>query len=334
MRAGRTPSRRARELQLEFLKKGRWPLLALAALLLAITVPILVFAGSPLVSFSVGAADASVAWLTVLSVIEATGSSTWRMGAQAERWTAEQLGRLGGDWRTVHAIGLPFGDVDHVAIGPGGAYAIETKWSSETWRVRDFAKGRRLDRAADQVWNNRRAVQSRLRTYYERVPVTPVIVLWGKTEDGVTGQRGEVQVLHGSELRAWLAAQPQVMDAAAVSGAGDGLVRYQRTLTQDRESQSRFIEVGAEGVLREIACGVFGGISGVVLATVVLLQADRAFFASIAGVVALVAVGTTARRYGRGLVRLFGLGLAIGTAMFLIVVAVQVAVLLLVRPAP
>jgi hypothetical protein len=329
-RAGRTPSRRARELQAEFLKELRWRLLAVAIFLTAITVAMLVYARHPLISFAVGAMDASIVWLIALAAIEGTGSSTWRMGAEAERWTAEELAGLGGTWRSVHAIGLRFGDVDHVVIGAGGAYAIETKWTSQTWRVRDLTKGGRLDHAADQVWNNRRAVEARLRAYHERMPVTPVIVLWGKIEDEVTGTRGEVQIVHGSELRSWLTARPRLMDEDAALGAADGLMRYQRTLTEDQERRSRFVEVGVEGVLREISCGVFGGITGVVLGSVALSQAERALLPSIVAVIVLAVVGALLRRYERRLVRLFGLGLAIGSSALLVVVAVQVAVLWLV----
>jgi uncharacterized membrane protein len=326
-RAGRTPSRRARELQLEFLKELRWGLVGLAILLFAMTVAMLVFVGHPLVALFVGAADASVVWLVVLMVIEATGTSTWRMGAEAERWTAEELAGLGDSWRSVHAIGLPFGDVDHVAVGPGGAYAIETKWTSQTWRSRDLSSGGRLDKAADQVWENRRAVQSRLRVYYERVPVTPVVVIWGKTEDGIAGPHGDVEIIHGSELRTWLAARPHVMDRDAVIGAGDGLMRYQQALRHDRESPSRFVEVGIEGVLSEVSSGVAGGISGVLLGSAVLSQAERTLVVSVGATLALAVAGGAVHRYCRGLVRLFGLGFAVGPSMLLVVVAVTVTVL-------
>lgn len=215
-RAGRSPTRRARQMQVDLLSQIRWRLAALAVLALVITVPVLVFSGNTLIAFAVGMLDATLAWGVALFVIESTGSSTWRMGAQGERWTAEELAGLDDRWRTLHAIGIPFGDVDHVAIGPAGVYALETKWTSGAWRRQDLAKGGRLDRAADQVWENRRAVRSRLRGHFRAVPVSPVIVLWGKVEDGVVRPHGEVQIVHGSELRSWLSSQPDVFDRETV----------------------------------------------------------------------------------------------------------------------
>ena len=55
-------------------------------------------------------------------------------GLDGESNTADQLRRLRRKgWRAVHNIPLKNGDIDHVAIGPGGVVAIETKSSSAEW---------------------------------------------------------------------------------------------------------------------------------------------------------------------------------------------------------
>ena len=72
-----------------------------------------------------------VLWIAVTS---ADGSATWRIGAQAEQWTADELAALGPAWRVEHDVPFPdrtyIVDVDHVAIGPHGVLAVETRWTS------------------------------------------------------------------------------------------------------------------------------------------------------------------------------------------------------------
>jgi hypothetical protein len=58
-----------------------------------------------------------------------TEERAWRIGADGEELVAAQLARLGPAWKALHAV--PVGDrgsdIDHVVIGPGGIYTINTK---------------------------------------------------------------------------------------------------------------------------------------------------------------------------------------------------------------
>jgi Nuclease-related domain len=58
-----------------------------------------------------------------------TDERAWRIGADAEAAVATRLGRLSLDWHILHAV--PVGgrgaDIDHVAIGPGGVFTLNTK---------------------------------------------------------------------------------------------------------------------------------------------------------------------------------------------------------------
>ncbi|HEX8092263.1 nuclease-related domain-containing protein, partial [Jatrophihabitans sp.] len=58
-----------------------------------------------------------------------TEERAWRIGADGEELVAAQLQRLGPAWKTLHAV--PVGDhgsdIDHVIVGPGGVYTINTK---------------------------------------------------------------------------------------------------------------------------------------------------------------------------------------------------------------
>jgi hypothetical protein len=53
----------------------------------------------------------------------------WRIGADGEEMVAAQLAALPPEWRVLH--GIPVGtrgaDIDHLVIGPGGLYSVNTK---------------------------------------------------------------------------------------------------------------------------------------------------------------------------------------------------------------
>ena len=58
-----------------------------------------------------------------------TEERTWRVGAEGEVRVARELSRLGSGWHTLHAIpvGEQGSDIDHVVIGPGGVFSLNTK---------------------------------------------------------------------------------------------------------------------------------------------------------------------------------------------------------------
>lgn len=106
-----------------------------------------------------------------------TGTVPTMMGDEAEQWTAGQLRQLvRSGWRLVNHVSLRQRDVDHVMLGPGGAYAVETKWSS-SW---DTSYGRqRVAAGVDQARDNARDL--RLWHPFKSLGIVPhpVLVLWG-----------------------------------------------------------------------------------------------------------------------------------------------------------
>jgi hypothetical protein len=77
----------------------------------------------------------------------------------------------------VNHFALGRDDIDHVLIGPGGAFAVETKWSATSWRS-DYARPRLRDAVA-QAQRNARALRLWHPFKSRGVPVHPVLVLWG-----------------------------------------------------------------------------------------------------------------------------------------------------------
>ena len=52
----------------------------------------------------------------------------WKTGADAERRTEKTLRVLESEgWDAVHDLASPFGNIDHVIVGPGGVFLLDTK---------------------------------------------------------------------------------------------------------------------------------------------------------------------------------------------------------------
>jgi hypothetical protein len=51
----------------------------------------------------------------------------WSRGAAGERKVGAILDGLGADWHVLHDVSFGRGNIDHVLVGPGGAFTVETK---------------------------------------------------------------------------------------------------------------------------------------------------------------------------------------------------------------
>lgn len=58
-----------------------------------------------------------------------TQERAWRIGGKGEEAVAQRLEQLGPAWHVLHSVPVGKGssDIDHIAIGPGGVYTINTK---------------------------------------------------------------------------------------------------------------------------------------------------------------------------------------------------------------
>lgn len=117
--------------------------------------------------------------------VQVTGTAPVMMGDTAEMWTAMELRRLQSrGWRIVNHFVLAKDDIDHVLVGPGGAYVVETKWATgrevccELARLKDRPRTgarvstlrlRRRSRAAYQRSGARSKPASSRRTFLKGV---------------------------------------------------------------------------------------------------------------------------------------------------------------------
>jgi len=119
----RTPGQFARERGLELaLRPVLIALLALLALLIAWQV--IGLRGVPLMLFELGGIGAMVSADRLYSA----QADRWLRGAEGEKAVGAICAELEADgWHAIHDVSLGHGNVDHILIGPGGIFSIETK---------------------------------------------------------------------------------------------------------------------------------------------------------------------------------------------------------------
>ena len=121
---------------------------------------------------------------------------------EAERWTSTDLRKaLGPRWYVVEGVSFGAqGDVDHVVVGPSGAFAVETKFSESSM---DSCTGRRLVTSwIDQSYENARRVRLLLKhNYGHELDVSAVVVVSGTEFLTLSPEVEGTQVVRRRDLR-------------------------------------------------------------------------------------------------------------------------------------
>lgn len=232
-RAGRYVFAEARRAQLDFVRRHWLFLLGSTLITLLPMVPVLlVVHGSFLRGFLVGADLIATLALNAFYVVMATGTGPRIMGGNAEQWTAEGLRVLRKHgYAVIHHTGLYVGDIDHVLIGPGGVFAVETKWSATEW---DFTRANHwVTSASGQVTRNARALALVLKPH-GITHVEPVLVLWGKAGAQLSKSGSPIQrttdgvvALPGERLEQWALGRPRgVLTDLQVKSISDELAAH------------------------------------------------------------------------------------------------------------
>lgn len=110
-----------------------------------------------------------------------TDERAWRIGADGEQATAEQLAKLGPEWRVLHAVrvGDRGADIDHVVIGPPGVFTVNAKNHprASIWVGGDtfLVNGQRVPYIRNSRYEARRA--ARLLTERAGFPVATIGVI-------------------------------------------------------------------------------------------------------------------------------------------------------------
>jgi hypothetical protein len=154
-----------------------------------------------------------------------TDERAWRIGAQGEQAVAEQLARLGAQWRFLHAVrvGDQGSDIDHVVIGPTGVFTVNAKNHphASVWIGGDtfMVNGQRLPYIRNSRHEARRA--ARLLTAQTGFPVvvTGVIAVMGAHKGFMIKKQpedGTVVVVQRKRIRQLLLNRPQSLTAREI----------------------------------------------------------------------------------------------------------------------
>jgi hypothetical protein len=132
-----------------------------------------VFLPRSVMPYTIGAIVASGGWWLYVVMLQTGGLINKQVGVMAEEWTAWDLQKLRKHgWYLVNHVMLEHVDIDHALIGPGGFFAIETKYRSD-WQYarKDLAEiaGRAIDSA--------RRLEPRMGLRPRSV--RPMVVMWG-----------------------------------------------------------------------------------------------------------------------------------------------------------
>jgi hypothetical protein len=159
--------------------------------------------------FAAGALVAVLIVLLVVAPVVGSGELHRVWGVEGERATAELLEsrqRRRQGWDVVHGLELGGHEIDHIASGPGGVLAIETKWTNHRWSVVDGTLRGPLSDPIRQASRSARQVQALLSGPTGgriAVVVDAFLVIWGpgcpEIPDGMTVIDG-VQVVSGRDL--------------------------------------------------------------------------------------------------------------------------------------
>ena len=150
----------------------------------------------------------------------------WRLGAEGERLVGRELTQLPSEWRILHAV--PVGDrgsdIDHVVIGPGGVFTLNTKnhCRSKVWvgRRTVLLNGTRVEYIRNSEHEARRAGKRLSHACGLTVNVEPLLVVIARTLT-VKEAPENVAVLPDSSVAAWLSQRPVCLTQDAADAIYD-----------------------------------------------------------------------------------------------------------------
>jgi hypothetical protein len=147
-----------------------------------------------------------------------TDAAAWAKGCKGEELVAKQLGTLGPEWHVLHSIqvGTTGTDIDHLLIGPGGVFSLNTKnhLGKRVWVHTDVVKVNGQSRDYPRASAHEAQRVSRILSVACGFPVTVtgvVVILASALEFG--GHPTKVQVVGRKDVVRWLRSRPAVLDA-------------------------------------------------------------------------------------------------------------------------
>jgi hypothetical protein len=156
-------------------------------------------------------------------------------GASAEEHVGGLLEELPGrHWHVLHDASLGHGNVDHIVIGPGGVFTVETKSHPGPVRV-----GRLHGATLRQAQAQRKAIAS-----ITGVAVEPLLVFSRAWVDRPLARRKGVRVVPARMLLAHLTKQPETLSRDEIQQAHRRVV----AALQEHEMRTREVNLRAHPI--------------------------------------------------------------------------------------
>jgi len=152
-------------------------------------------------------------------------AQSWYLGAIGELEVGRLLDRLDPEWHALHAVpvGTRGSDIDHVVIGPGGVFTINTKNhdGAKIWvgGHRILVNGQRTDHLRNADFEATRAAKTLGAAAQRTVEVTPILAIVGAKSIQIREKPQRVEVLRAERLARWLERSQQILtpeDVAAL----------------------------------------------------------------------------------------------------------------------
>ncbi|HWK76739.1 NERD domain-containing protein [Microbacterium sp.] len=183
-------------------------------------------------------------------------SRPWYLGSLGELEVAERLSRLSPEWTVLHSVpvGTRGSDIDHLVIGPGGVFTINTKFHEDAnvWlgTHRLLVNGQKTDHLRNARFEASRVAKLLTRVAHAPVSASGIVALVGVKQITVKNRPTDVPVLRDSELIRWLHTQPEVL-------APDFRVRLARIATNPSTwgGETLVPDLAAFGVIRRTVEG-------------------------------------------------------------------------------
>ena len=157
----------------------------------------------------------------------------WEKGAIGECQTASALSRLGPEWTAWHDLRWPgrrYANIDHVAVGPGGIFVIDSKnWSGDisvrggVLRQNGYRREREVAGCADSAL----AVGELIPGYLDRV--RPVMCFTNGQQ--IDGWARDVMLCSSANISTMLSTRPPILNAGEVAEAVVLLEARMRSMT-------------------------------------------------------------------------------------------------------
>lgn len=136
---------------------------------------------------------------------------------------AARLESLGDEWVVLHSVpvGTRGSDIDHVAVGPGGVFTINSKFheGARVWvgSRRLLVNGQKTDHLRNTRYEVARTQKLLSAVVGSHVPVRGAIVIVGAKEIKIREQPDDVAVISSPQLVRWLTKQKQTLDPVQAS---------------------------------------------------------------------------------------------------------------------